>query len=437
MGKLGLVIAAADGIMSLQSGVGMVVNFFFEAFGEIAAALPEWDIDLYAACPRVNAGSSDFSPNAFELVNRQCRQYNGRVIPLANLSSGNSLNEVWKGTAQHASAAVWESCCQALAAGAESLDEAYDKIIILAHDTLFVNLSGYVADPRVEVCWIPHSLGTLFKDPNQGERIRFEQEKITNLRRRGDKIGYISHFTKAHLLEHYGVTGAELVSFYSGIYFNSHKYRQTGLIGDFMGRHRIPAAKKLIFSWGRCSDQKGIDIIIEAYGSILRENPHFGDEYHLVLLCPTETTYEEYLAGILLSLGKLPAGSCSFIAEFQEKVQYEILSYANTRFVLLCSRYESFGLTSIEALYKTNPSATIIYAPLPTFREVLAGGSAVELAENSAACLEKVLLAQSQKSLPGLSAPGQRAVLGEKFSIEKNYSYGLSQLVPKELLTEK
>lgn len=427
--KLALVVASADGIMSLQSGVGIVVNFFFEAYEEICEALPS-SIDLYAMCPQVNPSSRDYDQGAFALVHKKTEKFNGTVIPIPNLSSGESLNEIWKGTKNYTTAEVWDSCCKGLGDEIDKLNEVYERIILLVHDTLFVNVSNYVRHPSTQVCWIPHSLGTLFKDPNQAERIRFEKEKINSLILRGDKVGYISNFTKSHLILQYGIKKEDLVSFYSGIYFKSKKYENTRETKLALADNNIPIDKKIIFTWGRCSDQKGIDIIIDAYSAILKERPEFKKKYHLVLLCPTETTYKDYLTRVLSALTKIPKDSYTFITQFQEKLQYEILSYKNLESILLCSRYESFGLTSIEAIYKGHQDATIIYSPLPTFKEVFElSKNAIPLEENSVENLKAIIIRVSEGQKLSPCYEESLLDLQDQFSIVKNYSLGLSQLI--------
>ena len=427
--KTGLVIAAADGIMSLQSGVGVVVNFFFESFHEIKDRLAETDIDLYAMCPRVNRGVKDYCEAALHIVQTKCAMYNGRVVPLDSLSSGDTLNEIWKGTAQYSASDMWESCCVGLANKVNELSKSYDTIYLIVHDTLFVNVSTYIKEQNIKICWIPHSLGTLFEDPNQPERIAFEKCKIRRLIERGDKIGYISNYTKDHLFRYYNIEKQDVISFYSGIYFNSQKYNSASRIHDFLETHQISKNKKLIFTWGRCSDQKGIDIVLNSYYSVLKQNENFKDRFHLVLICPTETTYEKYWDEIQVCKNSLPGDSYTFIDKFQESLQYDVLSYKETGMVLLCSRYESFGLTSIEALHKSNNYAKIIYSPLPTFNEVFENvPNAVQLEKNTAENLQKEILSAINYKWEESDSEAVQKNIKSRFNIVDNYSNGLSEL---------
>jgi glycosyltransferase involved in cell wall biosynthesis len=438
MGKIAIVIASADGIMSLQTGVGIVVNFYFEAFPEICQNFLSPKTHLYALCPMVNADSSDFSNTAFDTVNFQCQKHNGKLIPLVNVSSGNSLNEIWKGTEDFSPAEVWDSCCLELYKEVSRLSRDYERILLILHDTLFIKVIKYIEKPtNIEVCWIPHSLGTLFQAPNQNERIKFEKENINDLLFKGHKIGYISSFTKHHLLKYYGVKSQDMVSFYSGIYFNSKKYIASHLLEGFLGSHGISKGKKIVFSWGRCSDQKGIDIIIEAYASLIEANNSLTENYHLILLCPTETSYKEYLEKTVALLDSLPTGSYTFIQTFQAHIQYEILSYDKTRIILLCSRYESFGLTSIEAAYFANNLSTIIYSPLPTFKEVLQNNpNAIELELLTPKCLRQTIIKEINKTDYQKPSLVQKEKMHRQFSFVNNYRNGLTELFFSHQITK-
>lgn len=431
--KTALIVAAADGISTMQSGVGMVVQSFFEAFSDISYSIGNPDLDLYAVCPLVNRNSNDFSEKAYGLVNDKCIEYGGSVIMLDKNISGISLNEIWKGTKDSSPSQIWNLLCKELINFSLDSLKKYDKIILICHDTLFANISNYTNNKNIEICWIPHSLGTLFCDPNQMERIDFEKNSVARFVRNGNWIGYISEITKDHLMKKYNVPKENIIPFLSGIYFESHRYFSSNFTQKLLKENNIPKDKILIFSWGRCSDQKGFDLIIGAYKNLLRQFPECSDKYHLVLICPTETTYKEYLDLINEELRQLPKNSFTIFDKFQENLQYNLLRYENTEIILLCSRYESFGLTSIEALLHRSQRTIIIYSPLQTFSEVLDGmDNCIELNQNSVAEIENKLISHVKSPFP---FQNENAVKVKerlsKYSLVKNQSKGVGMLLNK------
>lgn len=435
MKKTALIIAAADGILSLQTGVGVIVNTFFEAFTEIYKLLGQQVFDLHAICPLVNSDSTDFSSYAHSIVMNKCKEYGGRLTTIKSFTSGNSLNEIWKGTAQYTPSEIWDQYCIELAEAAKIMSLQYKRVVLITHDTLFVNVSKYMQASNIHVCWIPHSLATLFAAPNQVERFQFEKKSIKNIIQRNDYIGFISTQTKEHLLTRYDFPERGILSFYSGIFFNSVRYKSKGLLESFFEKYSIPTNKELIFSWGRCSHQKGIDIIVQSYIKLLKKQPHLSDKYHLLLLCPTETTYSDYLNEIKNLLCQLPEKSFTFITEFQNKIQYEILAYKKLSIVLLCSRYESFGLTSIEAIFKAQNNTHIVYSPIPTFHEVLQSfPNTSSLGGITEIHLQNLLLYLINNSPEKAIQTEVLQKLEKKFSLVKNHSLGLINLLK---ITEK
>jgi glycosyltransferase involved in cell wall biosynthesis len=246
---------------------------------------------LNAVCAKVNKTSFDFAENAYKITNRKCKENNGKIFEIGIDCSGKTLNELWKGNENKSAPEQWESLCREFADFIYKQKTKYDDIVVISHDTPFVNLS-YHLGTDILYCWIPHSLGTLFKSPDQQLRIEYESKGISKLKN-NHYIGYISNLTKNHLSTYYGFN-ERLISFYSSIYYNSTRYdcsNQNSIIDDF----NIPKNKKLILVWGRCSHQKGIDIILDAYIDLLKYDNKFKKEYHLVLISPTETSYEMYL----------------------------------------------------------------------------------------------------------------------------------------------
>ncbi len=422
-------IIAADGIKSLQTGVGVIVNFIFESFNELDISKLD-NIQLNAICPKINTTSNDFVKYAYDITLKSCLQAGGEIIELERNLSGKTLNEVWKGTRTKSSVEIWEDLCIEISSIISSKQSDFSKIVIVAHDTLFVNLASYLNDD-ILFCWIPHSLGTLFKSPDQNVRIDYEFESISKFSEHNHMIGYISHLTKDHLKTNYHYK-SNLISFYSGIYFESSKYK---IKGDnyFLKKYNIPADKKIILAWGRCSFQKGIDIVLKAYIKLINENTTIRKSYHLILIAPVETSYDKYLEEVLQYVNSIPKSAITFVSYFQHKLQYEILAYQNTDLILLNSRYETFGLTSIEALNLSNTNSKIIYSNLPTFEEVLKSSNRTyRLIQNSFESLCD-LISELSEPHEGPNKTEQECFAVQeyqnRFSFTINYNSGFNNLL--------
>ena len=82
--KKGLIVASLDGIASLYSGVGVVVDSVFENFDRIESDLALDEYDVHAAVPLFDHKTDDFSAKQLSSIELFCRQRGGKVHHLDN-----------------------------------------------------------------------------------------------------------------------------------------------------------------------------------------------------------------------------------------------------------------------------------------------------------------------------------------------------------------
>lgn len=364
-----LIFAAADGIKSQYTGVGVVVSFFFEAFKEIKQIFDIGHTELIAVTPKISTKNKNFDSRIFQITHAACFQNKGYIHEIADFRKTESLDELWFGNPETNSVLMWESISLSLASFIDGVSVFYDEVTVIAHDTIFAKTSCYLTATNVFLLWIPHSLGSLFNDHKQKERIQFEKEGINDLVEKNFKIGIISNLTKDCLVKDFKLNDTHFSFLSSGIYLNSNKYLVQPADKETLKQFNIPQDKKIILSWGRCSFQKGIDFILDAIIEIGEMNERFFNEYHLVLICPIQTGTDEYVKMVKDKVNKISA-HVTFIDSYQETLQFSILKYQKTALTIIASRFESFGLTSIEAKLLANKNVKIIYTGIPTFKEV-------------------------------------------------------------------
>ena len=330
--KMGMVVEGNDGLQSILTGVGVVVNAFVDSFHEIKEKTPllaGHNVELICISPFINKKSSDYHQAIRELTSASCKRNNGRLIEIQTASDGSSQQSIWGGPEQ------WKSASESLAQALRSLVPDYDKIYVFAHDTIFALTRYYLRDPNnVHIVWIPHSLGKIFeKESPDYKRLTIEAEGIQSLNKtKGDYIGYIGNSFKRVLHSLYKIPLGKLIPFTNGLYLASSRYRSTmEEEQNILSHYRIPLNKKLIFSWGRCVPQKGFDIIIPAYKKFY-QNAH---EYHLVLLMPIETSDAQYLAKIKNQLNTLPPDSVTPIFQFDLNLPYAVLKNMGKGIIVL------------------------------------------------------------------------------------------------------
>jgi glycosyltransferase involved in cell wall biosynthesis len=413
--KIGIIVGAHDGLQSILTGVGVVVNSFVESFYQIrtkSVFLKNNDVELICIAPFIKKDSKDYHPKVRESTINSCKKNNGRLIEISTLSDGSSQRSIWGNPSQ------WRSASLSLATTIRLLEKDYDKIYLFAHDTIFSLVRYYLKDiDKVNIVWIPHSLGTVFEKGCNEERLKIEEEAINSLsKKNGDFIGYIGKSFKEVLEKDYCVNKEKLIPLINGLYLDSDRYNLSLMEKEkIINSYNIPKNKKLIFSWGRCVSQKGFDIIIPAYKKLIEKY----DGYHLVLLMPIETSDKEYVSVIEKEIKDLPPGSVTPIFKFDFGLPYALLKNKNMNMILFASRFEGNPLTPLEALAFSSRSK-ILYSNIAPLNDILKeNGGAFQFELDSNSLYHTMLKAHESKNF----THGKF-----KRSIIDTYSSGLSYL---------
>ena len=357
--KIAVVIAAHDGLVSLVTGVGVVVNSFIESFKELknkVKIFKENEVNLICVPPYLRKDSKDYNKNIADRTKNACLENGGYVFDLPTFSNGESEGSIWGDLNQ------WKSASLSLSTYLRSLQNDYDKILLFSHDTIFVSVRKFIPDMKnLNIIWIPHSLGKIFEDEySNKERIEFEESSINSIMEsNNDYVGYIGDFFRKILNECYFIPDNKLISLRNGLYENSYRYNESYNHKNYlMNKYKIPKNKKLIFSWGRCVYQKGFDILIPSIKEFLDNNL----DYHLVLLMPVETSLENYIFNIKEELKKLNSDSYTTIYNFEEYLPSVILGLDNLDMVVFPSRFEGSAITALEANTFSKEEVKIIYS---------------------------------------------------------------------------
>ena len=366
--KIAVVVAAHDGIVSLVTGVGVVVNSFIESFGELRKEiniLKGNEVNLICIPPYLERSSPDFNENLADRSKDACLKTEGYLMDLPTFSDGKSEGSIWgEGIEQ------WKSASLSAATFLKSIERDYDKILLFAHDTIFASVRNFLPEiNNLNIIWVPHSLGKTFQDEySNRERILFEEDAIISMMNsKKDYVGYIGNYFKKILLEKYNVFERNLINLKNGLYENSQRYTMsTEDLSYLLDKYKIPRNKKLIFSWGRCVYQKGFDILIPSCKEFLENN----SDYHIVLLMPIETSLNKYVDEIKIKLLDLNPTSFTAIYKFEEYLPSAILSLSNLEIIVFPSRFEGAAITALEANAFAADNVKIIYSSIQPNKDV-------------------------------------------------------------------
>ena len=416
--KIGIFVVAHDGLQSILTGVGVVVNSFIEGFSQIkeqVSLLNNNSTELICIAPYLNKKSNDFQECIRIQVEECCKKNNGKIIEIETLSDGSSQRSVWGGQIQ------WKKASLNAARTIKSMEKDYDCIYIFAHDTIFSLIRYYLPKSnKTHVIWIPHSLGKLFQDEHSGDkRIILENKAIASiLKNPGDFIAYIGESMKNILEKEYKVPTKVLIPLINGLSLNSNRYLITKSdIERIINKYDIPKDKKMIFAWGRCVKQKGFDIIIPAYQQFIKRSP----EHHLVLLMPIETSNDEYVKKIKEKLRRIPQNKVTAIFKFDPKLPACILTSPNTDMIIFASRFEGNPITPLEALFLCNASVKLLYSNIAPLRNLLKDNA-------QAICFEMNSESLVKKMEQPLPKKNNKKSL-DSIDILRNYSQSLTSLL--------
>ncbi|MCD9878942.1 hypothetical protein [Streptomyces guryensis] len=368
-----IVVASIDGLATLECGIASIVHWFFEEFDDIRAQSPTLqtsDWSLYALSPELDVSSSDYSETVHGIVSSVCKKYGGSFewFPVADSSS---LRSVWSLDKPRR----WDEMCQSLAASVRQLCARHERVTVLVHGVMLTALRSYLLDiDNVQVVFIAHSLGRVFSDKASDNRTQFEDRAFADMARfPQDRIGYIGPYFKDILTQSYDRTESQLAPFVNGIPKNSFRFPADTESADrksYLASQGIPLEKQLIFSWGRCTGQKGFDALIPAYREFLKRAP---DTWHLVLLMPQEVSPTEYVALLDRQLTELPASSYTVIRHFDAKLPYYLLREEALKIVAFASRFEGAPLSVLETLQFGHSDLKIVWHDIPSISQFMGG----------------------------------------------------------------
>jgi phosphatidyl-myo-inositol dimannoside synthase len=129
-------------------------------------------------------------------------------------------------------------------------------------------------------------------------------------------------------------------------------------------RRRFPAAVgKLVLYVGRLTQSKGVDVLIEGFAKVKKEEP----DVSLIIVGSGDSRYRSYLSGRAESLGV--SGSVVFTGRIPDELLPH--AYAACELTVLPSYMEGFGLSVLESMASARPSVATRVGGVP---EVMVDG---------------------------------------------------------------
>jgi glycosyltransferase involved in cell wall biosynthesis len=367
-----LVVTSIDGLATLECGIASIVHWFFEEIELIEQRVPQLqtpDWSLYALCPEIDRASSDYSEEVYRIVSEACiaREGGFRWFPVVDATN---LRSVWSLDKPER----WNNMCSALADEIRELSHQHEQVTVLVHGVMLTAVREYIEDlNNVQVVFIAHSLGRVFEDKASSSRAIFEDRGFQAMAKHTqDRVGYIGEYFQNILTDRYGRTESQLAPFINGLPESSFRFPLKPTDEErisYLAQAGVPLGKKLMFSWGRCTGQKGYDVLIPALREFYADS--VSADWHTVLLMPQEVSPPEYIELLDQQLQSLPQGSVTVLRAFDALLPYYLLQDDALSMVVFASRFEGAPLTLLETLRYGDSDLRVVWHDIPSMRQFL------------------------------------------------------------------
>ncbi|WP_137137005.1 glycosyltransferase family 4 protein [Rhizobium sp. FKY42] len=374
-GRFALIVASFDGLVSVRTGVGIVVSAFFEEYKYIVDLLQidNRDLDLYALSPFLQHGASEFDASTFNATRMVCEQNGGAVIEFPSFSKGENRSKIWAPKQKGTSGALqWRSMALASAACVETIATRYDRVLVIHHDTILSQLPRYIHSGNVKTIWVPHSLASVFNNDWAITTIPFERKAVEHLRSGKNSVGYISgqfrdalqSMLESNAMSRNAITLHPLSNNFAKITFPRFSEEN---VRKILQRYHIPLDRPLVFSWARCVEQKGWDLLLPEIEKVIQTAYK---DFHFVLVVafkPETTDYQTQINTFLYRLEAHP--NITVLREFDDLLPKVILNHRGLDTVILPSRAEGMSLAGLEIRNQNRSDIKVICSDIYSFRE--------------------------------------------------------------------
>lgn len=349
-----VVVASFDGFETELGGVGVVIGTFLEAYFEIASAVWKGNIPpLILISPYLAETSPDYRRSLAQRTSSVVQRSGGNWQKIHHERNAGSLFDViGNDTEPYMSEAVEEYSLKA-AEIIRSVSKEFKTVIVLAHTLFFSQLRKFdLGHSNVRVVFIPHKLAAFCDDHLKEVRTRLEAESAASLVH-GDKLGAVAPWVGEVLKRDYNIADDQVLDLKNGIYVNAERYSARAQYAEaILDRCLVPPDKQIIFYFGRFSELKRLDVLLEAWIVANQKCPQIADQYHLLMLAPVAGDdphwRDETLRKYAPQLDRI-SNSYTLLDEHDSFLPAAMLRSPRTSAAVFPSKHELFSIAAIEA----------------------------------------------------------------------------------------
>lgn len=343
--KIALCILSHDGITGYYAGVGTYTQCYIDNLTALhnEAKHKGYDIKPYLITQYTVPIFYGWNPRTRAKSEILCRELGGEII---EIDSGLAGVDVYGGIEN------WERASQMAAKHISSILAHNDEVIIVAIDTTFLAITGYLNEfikkedwSKIRISLSPQSTELVHKS---GTENRFKWERkhfLACLRFDNVYVSYSSYFMRDNLERGYGIPSDRLIPSLSGLSFGSDRLRKRSSeeLSDELTARGIPIDRNIVMTVGRLEAYKGFDQTIELFRTIA--------PMHRPFLIMTGVSYvpNNPLIVDLYAKKERYGIDGKFFFDLDLDLSPILWQWQNTRISCHLSEREPFGLAPLEA----------------------------------------------------------------------------------------
>jgi glycosyltransferase involved in cell wall biosynthesis len=346
-----------EGFQLFGGGVCAVTRGHMAALGRLQQEFAAHGVRItpYAAEIAYSADHPRWVPGGLERGRRQLQDMGGDLFLLPNYSDGNEPRGPW-GVPELGGMENWKALSGAASGLLFSLAQRHETVLAYCHDVPYALTSIYAGAQRrasgldISTLFVSHASALTHEMPIPNpERLMVECAAVQWAKvDPGARLGVISDFMRAQIVNDYGAAEHTLVRTGNGIDPTDPWYRQRDRLEleDRLSAMEIPLDRPLIVSFGRAAGFKRHDLVLRAAAEL-------GDEAHLVLMTDL---HRDDLHALRKELGV----DATLITSFDKELVASLVQWPGTRAAVLYSENEPCGIMPMEVRLLARDTGTVL-----------------------------------------------------------------------------
>lgn len=305
------------------------------------------------------------------------------------------------------------------------------KNIVLANDSIF---AGVLTDQKdLTNVWIPHSLAGVHKQSycNEQDLRDWEDQAISKIKKLSNCfLGSISDSVDEIIRNTFTIPHNKVIQFRNGLNFNGlNKYTKLTQeqIRMFLTNKKIPLDKKIIFSYARADEYKGLDFSLNCMIQFCKKHNDF-----IGILIASRFSDETFIKEIQDNLAQIAKDNSQIYLffDYEPDLPKYLLRYSNAKFLINMPLRDFSPIVPNEAALISHKDLYTINSTIQCFTSIVQSWENGFLCKHNIEELIKLIeLIMNNKNKATEVKKKEKVRVLSSYNIEKNYISGLRKII--------